>query len=165
MYIRDATVQVQSCNIYENSALYVSACFLNFPGTFFRRPPRKKLPRTGSLMNDDRARLQCAPHQPHGMFRKLVPHPAGGWWCSCLQRPHCFRPHQHPLQYSSIRCQHCCAFFRQCVCFSRSSYQWYHRQHHTLPSTTAVTTVVAIPYVSHAVSTHQGVNPHLWTER
>ena len=44
MYIMSGTVTVTGSNIYSNEARGVSACLLNPPGTFFRRPRRKKLP-------------------------------------------------------------------------------------------------------------------------
>ena len=46
MYISGGTVTVTGSNIYSNEARSVGACLLNPRGTFFRRPRRKKLPRS-----------------------------------------------------------------------------------------------------------------------
>ena len=45
LYVGSGTVSLEGLDITKGSSI-VSACFLNLPGTFFRRPRRKKLPRT-----------------------------------------------------------------------------------------------------------------------
>ena len=43
LYVGSGTVSLEGLDITKGSSI-VSACFLNLPGTFFRRPRRKKLP-------------------------------------------------------------------------------------------------------------------------
>ena len=38
IFISGGTVTIDGSSIYNNTATYVSACFLNFPGTFIHRP-------------------------------------------------------------------------------------------------------------------------------